>query len=72
MWGQDWSNLIDLFVPVEDLIDLDERLRNKNWTVHDMVSIASKIYISLILLIFYLLDDTSRRCIHFVRFTTDD
>lgn len=37
MWAQDWSSLINLFAPAEDLVDLDQRLKNKNWTVYDMV-----------------------------------
>ncbi|GJQ76087.1 hypothetical protein Trydic_g1839 [Trypoxylus dichotomus] len=46
MWGQDWSTLIDLFVPSDDRVDLDERLQSKNWTVYDMVTQAEDVYMS--------------------------
>lgn len=38
MWGQDWSPLINLFVPHTEILNLDERLNKKSWSVKNMVN----------------------------------
>lgn len=37
MWGQDWSSLIDLFIPLNKTVDLDKNLLKKKWNVTDLV-----------------------------------
>lgn len=38
MWGQDWSSLIDLFVPEDQLIGLDKRLKATHSNERSLVS----------------------------------
>ncbi|XP_017774736.1 PREDICTED: angiotensin-converting enzyme-like [Nicrophorus vespilloides] len=47
MWGQDWSPLIKLFDNSNELIDLNSRMKNDNWTIYDMVSEAEDFYTSM-------------------------
>lgn len=39
MWGQDWSSLINLFIPNQGIVDINKNLKKKSWTVRDMVSL---------------------------------
>lgn len=47
MWGQDWSSLINLFVPDGERIDLDVSMKKKMWSISDMVRQAEDFYVSL-------------------------
>lgn len=47
MWGQDWSSLINLFVPSNAQLDLTGKMKKKMWSISDMVREAEDFYISL-------------------------
>lgn len=47
MWGQDWSPLIKLFVPHDQQVDLDGKMKKKSWNIPDMVREAEDFYVSL-------------------------
>lgn len=47
MWGQDWSPLIKLFVPNNQQLDLDSKMKRKLWSITDMVREAEDFYVSL-------------------------
>ncbi|XP_031327356.1 angiotensin-converting enzyme-like [Photinus pyralis] len=47
MWGQDWSQLINLFDFGTMKVNLETNLMQKNWTVIDMVLRAEDMYTSL-------------------------
>lgn len=47
MWGQDWSPLIKLFVPFNEQLDLDGKMKKKKWNISDMVREAEDFYVSL-------------------------
>lgn len=47
MWGQDWSPLIKLFVPSNEQLDLDGKMKRKMWSITDMVREAEDFYVSL-------------------------
>nr|XP_022902835.1 angiotensin-converting enzyme-like protein Ace3 [Onthophagus taurus] len=47
MWGQDWSKLIDIFLPPNEMIDLDKRIEKKKWKIKDLVLQAEDMYTSM-------------------------
>lgn len=47
MWGQNWGALIGLFFSSNKSLDLDKRLKEKNWSVSEMAEEAEDFYTSL-------------------------
>lgn len=47
MWGQNWGALIGLFFSSSKSLDLDKRLKEKNWSVSEMAEEAEDFYTSL-------------------------
>ncbi|XP_050358836.1 angiotensin-converting enzyme-like [Nymphalis io] len=45
LWSQNWEPLVDMILPND--INLDDRMKNLNWTVKDMVKRAEDFYVSL-------------------------
>ncbi|XP_045782768.1 angiotensin-converting enzyme-like [Maniola jurtina] len=45
LWSQNWEPLADMILP--KVINLDDRIKETGWTVHDMIKRAEDFYISL-------------------------